>query len=80
MHHTPDVQLLENMFSPKQHCHCVVQKSHCSVLKRLFSPPTQNGQTALLVAEGASQQDIIDLLKANAEVQTSESTSTADLL
>lgn len=67
------------MFSPKQHCHCVVQKSHCSVLKCLFFPP-QNGQTALLVAEGASQQDIIDLLKANAEVQTSESASTADLL
>lgn len=36
---------------------------------------TQNGQTAKKVAEGASHQDIIDLLKAHAKAS-----STADLL
>lgn len=52
---------------------------YCSVndLAWVFSCgfSTQNGQTAQKVAEGASHQDIIDLLKAHAEAS-----STADLL
>ncbi|KAL3976719.1 serine/threonine-protein kinase SIK3 [Sarotherodon galilaeus] len=66
---------------------CASEHGHTHIARLLLetgrcdtSLKDKNGQTALLVAEGASQQDIIDLLKANAEVQTSESTSTADLL
>lgn len=41
---------------------------------------SQNGQTAQSVAEGASHQDIVDLLKAQAETQASEPSTTTDLL
>uniref|UniRef100_A0A3B4WDC1 KN motif and ankyrin repeat domains 4 n=1 Tax=Seriola lalandi dorsalis TaxID=1841481 RepID=A0A3B4WDC1_SERLL len=40
----------------------------------------KNNQTALSVAEGASQQEIVDLLKANTETQASEPPSTTDLI
>ncbi|KAF7656705.1 hypothetical protein LDENG_00037310 [Lucifuga dentata] len=39
----------------------------------------KNGQTALLVAEGASHQDIVDLLKAHAEARAADPTSATDL-
>ncbi|XP_039984338.1 KN motif and ankyrin repeat domain-containing protein 2 isoform X2 [Xiphias gladius] len=39
----------------------------------------KNGQTALSVAEGASHQDIVDLLKAHIETQASKTPSTTDL-
>lgn len=42
-----------------------------------FSP--QNGQTALLVAEGASHQDVVDLMKAHVEGRASELSSNTDL-
>lgn len=44
----------------------------------LFFP--QNGQTAQAVADGASHQDIVDLLKAHAESRISEPSSSTDLL
>ncbi|KAF3690659.1 KN motif and ankyrin repeat domain-containing protein 4 [Channa argus] len=40
----------------------------------------KNGQTALLVAETATHQDIVDLLKAHAEIRSSEPSCTTDLL
>ncbi|KAM8745606.1 uncharacterized protein kank4 isoform 2-T6 [Acanthopagrus schlegelii] len=40
----------------------------------------KNGQTAQAVAEGASHQDIVDLLKAHAESRVSEPSSSTDLL
>ncbi|XP_073332487.1 uncharacterized protein kank4 [Pagrus major] len=40
----------------------------------------KNGQTAQAVAEGASHQDIVDLLKAHAETRVSEPSSSTDLL
>lgn len=49
---------------------------NCDIFSLFF---LQNGQTAQSVAEGASHQDIVDLLKAHAEAQTSEPPSTTDL-
>uniref|UniRef100_A0A3B4UM84 KN motif and ankyrin repeat domains 4 n=1 Tax=Seriola dumerili TaxID=41447 RepID=A0A3B4UM84_SERDU len=40
----------------------------------------KNNQTALSVAEGASQQEIVDLLKANTETQAPEPPSTTGLI
>ncbi|XP_030582404.1 KN motif and ankyrin repeat domain-containing protein 1 [Archocentrus centrarchus] len=66
---------------------CASEHGHTRIARLLLetgrcdtSLTDKNGQTALSVAEGASHQDIIDLLKANPEAQTSESTGTADLL
>lgn len=49
-------------------------------LGHFLSVYPQNGQTALLVAEGAPHQDIVDLLKAHAETQASEPSTKPDLL
>uniref|UniRef100_A0A3Q0S3I8 Uncharacterized protein n=1 Tax=Amphilophus citrinellus TaxID=61819 RepID=A0A3Q0S3I8_AMPCI len=66
---------------------CASEHGHTHIARLLLetgrcdtSLTDKNGQTALSVAEGASHQDIVDLLKANPEAQTSESTGTADLL
>lgn len=68
-----------------QHCHCQDENAHC---KRLWCEAVtfsvcffpQNGQTAQAVADGASHQDIVDLLKAHAESRVSEPSSSTDLL
>ncbi|TKS74251.1 KN motif and ankyrin repeat domain-containing protein 4 [Collichthys lucidus] len=66
---------------------CASEHGHTHIVRLLLetgrcdlSLTDKNGHTAQLVAEGASHQDIIDLLKAHAETRASEPSSTTDLL
>lgn len=66
---------------------CASEHGHTNIVRMLLetgccdtSLTDKNGQTALSVAEAAPHQEIVDLLKAHAETQASESSSTADLL
>ncbi|XP_040896973.1 KN motif and ankyrin repeat domain-containing protein 1 [Toxotes jaculatrix] len=66
---------------------CASEHGHTHIARLLLetgrcdtSLTDKNGQTALSVAEGASHQDIIDLLKAHTETQASEPSSTTDIL
>ncbi|XP_008286387.1 KN motif and ankyrin repeat domain-containing protein 4 [Stegastes partitus] len=66
---------------------CASEHGHTNIARLLLetgrcdtSLVDKNGQTALSVAEGASHQEIVDLLKAQAEGKTSEPTFTTDLL
>ncbi|KAM9385773.1 uncharacterized protein kank4 [Pholidichthys leucotaenia] len=66
---------------------CACEHGHTHIARLLLetgncntSLTDKNGQTALSVAEGASHQDIIDLLKARADSPAPESTDTPDLL
>ncbi|KAM7388137.1 hypothetical protein PAMP_024336 [Pampus punctatissimus] len=65
---------------------CASEHGHTNIASLLLetgrcdtSLTDKNEQTAQSVAEGASHQEIIDLLKAHAEAQTSKSPSTTDL-
>lgn len=66
---------------------CASEHGHTNIARLLLetgrcdtSLVDKNGQTALSVAEGASHQDIVDLLKAQAEAKASEPMFTTDLL
>ncbi|XP_070687884.1 KN motif and ankyrin repeat domains 1 [Pempheris klunzingeri] len=66
---------------------CASEHGHTHIVRLLLetgrcdtSLIDKNGQTALSVAEAASHQDILDLLKAQAETQTPEPSSTTGLL
>nr|XP_046247118.1 KN motif and ankyrin repeat domain-containing protein 2 isoform X2 [Scatophagus argus] len=66
---------------------CASEHGHTHIVRLLLetgrcdlSLTDKNGHTAQLVAEAASHQDIVDLLKAHAETRTSEPSSTTDLL
>ncbi|XP_076581525.1 uncharacterized protein kank4 [Chaetodon auriga] len=66
---------------------CASEHGHTHIVRLLLetgrcdlSLRDKNGQTAQSVAEGASHQDIVDLLKAHAETRASEPSSTTDLL
>ncbi|XP_068563759.1 KN motif and ankyrin repeat domain-containing protein 1 [Cebidichthys violaceus] len=66
---------------------CASEHGHTNIVRMLLetgrcdtSLKDKNGQTALSVAEGASHQEIIDLLKAHAETRVSEPLFTTDLL
>eukprot|EP00064_Thunnus_orientalis_P018517 superscaffoldBa00004296_g18618 len=65
---------------------CASEHGHTNIVCLLLetgrcdtSLTDKNGQTAQSVAEGASHQDIVNLLKAHTEAPTSEPTSTTDL-
>ncbi|KAM7409770.1 hypothetical protein PAMA_001319 [Pampus argenteus] len=65
---------------------CASEHGHTNIASLLLetgrcdtSLTDKNEQTAQSVAEGASHQEIIDLLKAHVETQTSKSPSTTDL-
>lgn len=65
---------------------CASEHGHTNIVCLLLetgrcdtSLTDKNGQTAQSVAEGASHQDIVDLLKAHTEAPTSEPPSTTDL-
>ncbi|KAM6939254.1 uncharacterized protein kank4 [Lycodopsis pacificus] len=66
---------------------CASEHGHVNIVRMLLetgrcdtSLMDKDGQTALSVAEGASHQEIIDLLKAHAETRASEPSFTTDLL
>ncbi|KAK9519609.1 hypothetical protein VZT92_022326 [Zoarces viviparus] len=66
---------------------CASEHGHVNIVRMLLetgrcdtSLVDKDGQTALSVAEGASHQEIIDLLKAHAEARASEPSFTTDLL
>ncbi|XP_042368343.1 KN motif and ankyrin repeat domain-containing protein 4 [Plectropomus leopardus] len=66
---------------------CACEHGHTNIARMLLetgrcdtSLTDKNGQTALSVAEAASHQEIVDLLKAHAETQASEPSSISDLL
>ncbi|XP_071342230.1 KN motif and ankyrin repeat domain-containing protein 1 [Trachinotus anak] len=66
---------------------CASEHGHTHIARLLLetgrcdtSLRDKNSQTALSVAEGASHQDIIDLLRAHTETQASEAPSTTDLI
>ncbi|XP_068599911.1 KN motif and ankyrin repeat domain-containing protein 1 [Brachionichthys hirsutus] len=66
---------------------CASEHGHTHIVRLLLETDRcdlrltdKNGQTAESVAEGASHQDIVDLLRAQPKIQISESPSTTDLL
>ncbi|XP_068175776.1 KN motif and ankyrin repeat domain-containing protein 1 isoform X2 [Antennarius striatus] len=66
---------------------CASEHGHTHIVRLLLETDRcdlrltdKNGQTAESVAEGASHQDIVDLLRAHAKTQVSEPPSTTDLL
>ncbi|KAM9357783.1 uncharacterized protein kank4 [Symphorus nematophorus] len=66
---------------------CASEHGHTHIVRLLLetgrcdlSLTDKNGQTAQSVAEAASHQDIVDLLKAHFQTRASEPSSTADLL
>ncbi|XP_054459019.1 KN motif and ankyrin repeat domain-containing protein 3 [Anoplopoma fimbria] len=66
---------------------CASEHGHINIVRMLLetgrcdiSLVDKNGQSALSVAEGASHQEIVDLLKANAATQASKPLFTPDLL
>ncbi|TNN28194.1 KN motif and ankyrin repeat domain-containing protein 1 [Liparis tanakae] len=66
---------------------CASEHGHTNIVRMLLETGRchtglvdKNGQTAVTVAEAASHQEIVDLLKARADPRASEASCTSDLL